>query len=102
MVKVIDYLIENGYVKRCVNPNDRREHFILLTTKGEEKSQQIAEAFDGLDKELLTGLADAEKKLFQNVMEQLTQKLRVLPADDLFFEYNKTKTNARKRVKSIR
>ena len=33
MVKVIDHLIKVGFVDRNVNPDDRREHFIVLTKK---------------------------------------------------------------------
>ena len=31
MVRIVDYLIEKKYVKKVVNPKDRREHFIQLT-----------------------------------------------------------------------
>jgi DNA-binding MarR family transcriptional regulator len=101
MVKVIDYLIENGYVKRSVNPEDRRAHFIHLTAKGEENTRQISSAFNELDKELLCSLNESERKLFIKTLQQLTLKVSTLPGDDLFFEYNKTKTTKRTKKHSL-
>jgi DNA-binding MarR family transcriptional regulator len=41
MVKVIDHLIKVGFVDRNVNPDDRREHFIVLTKKGLNKLPKL-------------------------------------------------------------
>jgi DNA-binding MarR family transcriptional regulator len=49
MVKIIDFLIRSGYIKRSVNPSDRREHFILLTGKGKRESKMVVGAFSELE-----------------------------------------------------
>ena len=48
MVKVIDYLIKVGFVDRNVNPDDRREHFIVLTKKGLKQTAEIVKAFEDI------------------------------------------------------
>jgi len=45
MVRIIDYLVERGYVKRIQNPSDRREYFIALTPKAKAIVPEINAAF---------------------------------------------------------
>jgi len=96
MVKVIDYLIKVGFVDRNVNPNDRREHFIVLTKKGLKQTAEIVKAFEDIDKEIFSSITKEEQVVFNKVMCQLSGKLKELPANDLFFNYKKT---AKKRKK---
>ena len=94
MVKVIDYLIKVGFVDRNVNPDDRREHFIVLTKKGLKQTAEIVKAFQDIDKEIFSSVSKEEQVVFNKVMCQLSGKLKELPANDLFFNYKQT---ARKR-----
>ena len=63
MVRVVDYLSENGYVERVSNSIDRRKYCLTLTDKAKavlpgikQSMQEItATAFDGL-----TGLQHGE------------------------------------------
>ena len=90
MVKVIDYLIKADYVKRKVNPDDRREHFITLTKKGLSRTQEIVESFNTLDDEIFRSLSKKDKTTFIKVLTTLTANLKSLPANDLFFNYKRT------------
>lgn len=100
MVKVIDYLIKAGYIDRNVNPDDRREHFIVLTKKGTKHTEQIVAAFKSIDDKIFADISKAEKDVFIKVLCRLTSNLEILPANDLFFNYKKTarkkKTNVAK------
>lgn len=96
MVKVIDYLIKVGFVDRNVNPDDRREHFIVLTKKGLKQTAEIVKAFEDIDKEIFSSISKEEQVIFNKVMCQLSVKLKELPANDLFFNYKQT---AKKRKK---
>ena len=98
MVKVIDHLIKVGFVDRNVNPNDRREHFIVLTKKGLKQTAEIVKAFNALDAEIFSGIHKEDQAVFHKVMCQLSTKLKELPATDLFFNYKKT---ARKKKNTI-
>lgn len=90
MVKVIDHLIKVGFVDRNVNPDDRREHFIVLTKKGLKQTAEIVSAFNAIDAEIFSGVSKEDQEVFNKVMCQLSSKLKQLPATDLFFNYKKT------------
>lgn len=90
MVKVIDHLIKVGFVDRNVNPDDRREHFIVLTKKGLKQTAEIVKAFNDIDKEIFSSISKEEQVIFNKVMCQLSGKLKELPANDLFFNYKQT------------
>jgi MarR family transcriptional regulator, transcriptional regulator for hemolysin len=90
MVKVIDYLIKVGFVERNLNPNDRREHFIMLTKNGEEQTMNIVNAFSAIDNRMFSGISKDDQATFNKVMCQLSSNLKALPANDLFFNYKKT------------
>lgn len=90
MVKVIDHLIKVGFVDRNVNPDDRREHFIVLTKKGQKQTSEIVQSFNAIDAEIFSGVSKEEQATFNKVMCQLSSKLKELPATDLFFNYKKT------------
>lgn len=91
MVKVIDYLVKNGYVIQKKNPDDRREHFVLLTAKGEEKTVEVVKAFRKIDREMFSGISKDEKESFLKTLHHLTDKLGSMPGKELFFNYKKTK-----------
>jgi MarR family transcriptional regulator, transcriptional regulator for hemolysin len=90
MVKVLDYLIDKGYVVRKVNPKDRREHFIKLTVKGKEKSVLIVKAFEKLDRKMLEGMSSRARQEFLSVLDRLTASVQALPGNELFFNYRKS------------
>ncbi len=90
MVKVMDYLIEMGYVQKELNPTDRREYLIVLTKKGLKQTEQIVKAFEDIDAELFSKISKQEREVFNKVICVMSARLKELPAHDLFFNYNKT------------
>jgi len=96
MVKVIDHLIKVGFVDRNVNPEDRREHFIVLTKKGQKQTAEIVKAFNEIDKEIFSVVSKEEQAVFNKVICQLSSKLKELPANDLFFNYKQTSRSRKK------
>jgi DNA-binding MarR family transcriptional regulator len=90
MVKVIDHLIKVGFVDRNVNPDDRREHFIVLTKKGLKQTAEIVKSFNAIDSEIFSEVSKEDQDTFNKVLCQLSSKLKELPATDLFFNYKKT------------
>jgi MarR family transcriptional regulator, transcriptional regulator for hemolysin len=91
MVKVLDYLGKAGLIERQVNPDDRREHFISLSKKGEKQTKEIVRSFKMIDEKAFSGINETERKAFIRVMHKLSENLERLPSDDLFFNYKKTK-----------
>jgi DNA-binding MarR family transcriptional regulator len=97
MVKIIDYLIKSGIVDRNVNPQDRREHFIVLTKKGIRQAEDVDTAFNTLDEKMFGSVTKEEKQIFEKVLDKLMLHVVQLPANDLFFT---VKTSGRKKKKT--
>ena len=91
MVKVLDYLSKANCIERKVNAGDRREHFIYLSKKGIKYSKEIIKTFGELDQKAFGTITENEKKVFRKVLHHLSDNLKVLPSNDLFFNYKKTK-----------
>jgi DNA-binding MarR family transcriptional regulator len=91
MVKVLDYLGKAGLIERHVNPDDRREHFISLSKKGEKQTREIVKSFKMIDEKAFSNVSETERKAFIKVMQKVCENLNDLPSDDLFFNYKKTK-----------
>ena len=91
MVKVMDYLSKSGCIQKEVNPEDRREHFISLSRKGEKAAADIKKSVKRIEKELLKGISDDYIKAFHKVLHQLSDQVKQMPINDLFFNYKRTK-----------
>ncbi len=91
MVKVIDYLIKVDFVDRNINPGDRREHFIVLTKKGQKQTAEIVKSFSEIDKAIFSSVSKEDQIIFNRVLNQLSSKLKELPSNELFFNFKKTK-----------
>jgi DNA-binding MarR family transcriptional regulator len=96
MVKVMDYLIKAGYVSRRANPEDRREQFVSLTARGKKQTGRVVKAFRTIDAAAFEGLSPEEREIYYSITARLTQNLKELPANDLFFNYKKTAGEVKK------
>jgi DNA-binding MarR family transcriptional regulator len=101
MVKVIDYLIRSGYIARKVNPQDRREHFITLTKKGRVHTREIVAAFNALDREMFSSVSKSDRAAFIKVIALLSEKLKTLPGNEIFFNYKKTAGTGKKKEAAL-
>jgi len=101
MVKVIDYLIKADYIERKVNPDDRREHFIFLTKKGQKRTDEVVKSFHAIDENIFSSISKNDKATFIHVLDCLSENLKTLPGIDIFFNYKKTgaevKTDSKKK-----
>jgi len=91
MVKVLDYLSKAGYIERKVNPKDRREHFIVLSKKGEKQTKEIAKTVELIEKKTFENITKQEEVIFNKVIDQMLENLKELPSNNLFFNYKNTK-----------
>ena len=95
MVKIIDYLIKSGLIDRNVNPEDRREHFIVLTKKGLRQTEEAVAAFNAIDEAMFAGISKDDQDKFLKVLGQMASNLKEMPFNELFVNYKKT--NRKKR-----
>lgn len=75
MVSIIDLLTETGYVKRTINPQDRREHLISTTKKAERDVPQIMAAYDEMNKDLTKGISIEEMTTFYSVLNKMKDNI---------------------------
>ena len=95
MVKVIDYLIKANFVERKLNPNDRREYFIVLTKRGLKQTKEIVNAFKRIDEKIFTNTSKQDQLIFHKMLGLISAKLKELPATDLFFNIKKTRNKSK-------
>ncbi|HWY10198.1 MAG TPA: MarR family winged helix-turn-helix transcriptional regulator [Bacteroidia bacterium] len=91
MVKVMDYLSKAGWIERKTNPNDRREHFISLSKKGEKQTKEVVRSFKIIDEKAFSDINETERKAFFKIMFKVCENLEQLPSDNLTFNYKKSK-----------
>ncbi|HEX8515148.1 MAG TPA: MarR family winged helix-turn-helix transcriptional regulator [Bacteroidia bacterium] len=91
MVGRLDYLIKKKYIKKSVNPDDRREHFIELTSKAKAVLPVIHEAIDSLNKEAFKGLSKEQQKELYRCMHLVQSNLEPLPSQKIYINYKKAK-----------
>ena len=58
VVRIIDYLSENGYVIRSQNSHDRRKHALKITEKAKRHIPEIREAIKKANEILLNNLSE--------------------------------------------
>lgn len=91
MVKILDHLSRKGLVERKINPQDRRQHYIVLSKKGEKQTREIAHTFNAVDELLFKNISQKDKARFSAMLEQLTENLEEVPKNKLSFNYKKAK-----------
>ncbi len=89
LVRVIDYLSKKGYVKRTVNPSDRREHFIRLTAKAEKGMPVIIKAVRDLNNIVVKGLSKMEVELFYKILQTAQHNLNKEPVNKVVIHYKR-------------
>lgn len=94
MVRIIDSLVDKGYVIRQQSEGDRRCHHILLTQDGHTILPQIERAVKELNNQVMNGLSEEEQQQFHKALCTITKNLQDLPSEDVHVEYQrKTSSN---------
>jgi len=89
MVRMLDHLIEKKFLKKTVNPTDRREHVIELTPKGEKALPEIHAAIKGLNKDAFKGLTKENQKELYNWIRVIQSNLDPLPSEKIYINFKK-------------
>ena len=93
MVRVIDFLVEKGYVKRVTNPNDRRSYIIELTEQGHEILPKIIQAVAQLNDQVMEGLSEEERAQFHHTLCHISTRLKKMPAKDIQIDFQPNPNN---------
>lgn len=91
MVKILDHLSKKGFIERKTNPEDRRQHYVVLSKKGEKQTREIAKTFAEVDELLFGNISNKDKTTFNAILSKLTENLEEVPKNYLSFNYKKRK-----------
>ena len=83
IVRQINCLLENQFVVRMTNKEDKRVKNLILTKKGFERLNQMKEIASEVSRKLLTGISENELEVFQNVLLKIQENGGV--EDEAFF-----------------
>lgn len=86
IAKAVARLEELGYIRREVNPNNKREKNIYMTQKGEEIVDQIKNSLNEWGDYVLKNLSDEEKEKFIELADKAAQGARKI----IYKEKNKS------------
>lgn len=89
MVRIIDYLTENGLVKREQCANDRRSYYVVPTAKAAKVMPQIEQTYQHVNKAAFKGVSKAEQKMVMEVLQKMMSNLSELPAEKFELRYIK-------------
>ncbi len=92
MVRMIDYLVGKGYIRRASNPEDRREHRILLTEKAHRILPRIHRAINDLNSKATNGLNTSQLKQFYKDLDLLAENLAHEPRHTIIMNLEKAKS----------
>jgi len=73
IVRQINCLLENQYVIRLTNKEDKRIKNLILTKKGFEILNQMKEIASEVSRKLLTGVTPNDFEIFQNVLQKIQE-----------------------------
>jgi MarR family transcriptional regulator for hemolysin len=96
VVRMVDYLVDKGFVVRQQNPDDRREYFLVLTAEATRTMTEIRQTIRQLNELVFASFTEAEKKQFWKAIGQINDTLSSLPAEEVLFEYDPKTSPARK------
>ena len=68
---ILDNFEKKGYIKREINPKDKRNRFVSLTKKGLEFAKPIIEDLENLDKSVLKCLSDEDIKKYTDCQKEI-------------------------------
>ncbi len=91
LVRILNALTDDGFVERVVNPDDRREHILHITKKGQPWVEEIENGLKETDDVILNFLPISERKKFKNNLLILIAATRDLPLEQVELFYNRTK-----------
>lgn len=89
VVRIIDELEAKGYVKRILNPNDKRAYFLVLDYKGKQHIEAIRQAIKNINEEMFFNFSRQEKETFLVLLRKAYQNLSSEPQSDLFLKFLK-------------
>ncbi len=77
ITRVVDKLENRGFVKREMNPNDRRQFLISLTNDGYNEAKKLKNIAHKANQKIKQGFSDEEIDIFKNVLNSFFDKFNI-------------------------
>lgn len=74
---IVNRLEEKEYVESCIHQEDKRVKCVQITKKGIELIEASSEELALLEKDLLEGFTEAEKRHFVDALQKMYEKVAV-------------------------
>lgn len=71
ILRHVNTLIEESYVDRKTDDIDKRKKILIMTQKGEQVLESLRKVARKVSDELLEGVTEKEKEIFQSVIEKI-------------------------------
>lgn len=75
IVKIIDTLVDKGFVYRQVNPEDRRQHLLGVTEKAKKAFPHIVRTFERMNKSASKNISAHDMEVFETVLNKMKENL---------------------------
>ncbi len=89
MVRILDYLSQKEYIEKQQNPEDRREHFIVLKKKAIKVLPELYAAIEELNKAAMKDISAADQKILLAQIATMQSNLEALPNEKIYINYQK-------------
>lgn len=90
MVRKIQFLLQEGYIKKILNPDDRRAYRVELTARSRQILPDIHQAIDEVNNAALRGIPKNKIRELYSHLSAIQQNLDALPAEKIFINYKKS------------
>jgi DNA-binding MarR family transcriptional regulator len=74
LVAILNELEQRGYATRRRDPEDRRRHIVEVSKKGIAVIEKVSEVMDGVEEDLLEGLAPAEREQLATLLTSIWER----------------------------
>ena len=91
MVRIVDELVGKNFLRRSINPKDRREHWVELTAKAIKIMPKIHEGIAELNDIATLGMTAKQVKDFYSAINKISANLVKEPAHRIIVNYKKAK-----------
>ncbi|WP_158243134.1 MarR family winged helix-turn-helix transcriptional regulator [Acidimangrovimonas sediminis] len=75
LVRILDVLERDGYIRRDSDPTDRRAKLVYLTERGQAPARHASDTLQALRGRLLVGIAPEDLAVTERVLEKILSAL---------------------------
>lgn len=76
VMRIVDYLSANGYIKREKKKEDQRKYLLILTAKARKEMKGIKKAIDDLTESAFKGIDKTQRSQFEKTLRQISENIK--------------------------